>query len=139
VRLRASMRAQDDLQRGASYFHAELTKLRGVIADADDGPPILFVLDELLRGTNAEARHLGARAVIEHLLDRGAMGLVATHDTALGVLQDERPGKVQNVHFTDVMQDGEMVFDYRLRPGIVQGSNALRLLRQAGISVADPA
>lgn len=138
VRLRASMRAQDDLQRGASYFHAELTKLRTVIDRADEEPPILFVLDELLRGTNAEARHLGARAVLTHLLDRGGMGLVATHDTALGALADERPGKVRNVHFTDVMRDGEMVFDYRLRSGIVQGSNALRLLRQAGIDVADP-
>src|SRR6185295_16489690 len=101
VRLRASMRADDSLQQGASYFHAELTKLRGVVEDAQAEPPVLFLLDELLRGTNARARHIGARAVLLHLLERGAMGAVATHDVALSELERERPGRVANVHFTD--------------------------------------
>ncbi len=143
LRVRASMRVADSLQRGASYFQAELTRLRAVVAGADDrdAPPILFLLDELLRGTNAKARHTGARAVVLHLLERGAMGLVATHDIALAGLEDElaRRGagpRVENVHFTDVLVDGEMVFDYRLRPGVVRTSNALRLLRLAGIAVA---
>jgi DNA mismatch repair ATPase MutS len=137
LRLRASMRVDDDLQRGASYFHAELEKLRSVVAEADATPPIFFLLDELLRGTNAQARHLGARAVLTHLLDHGAMGLAATHDAALGALEDERPGAVRNVHFTDVMDGGEMIFDYRLREGVVRTSNALRLLAMAGIHVPD--
>lgn len=139
VRLRASMRANDDLQRGASYFHAELTKLRGVVVDADDegAPPIFFLLDELLRGTNARARHLGARSVLMHLLDRRGTGVVATHDVALAKLEDEQPERVQNAHFTDVMQDGEMFFDYRLKDGVVKSSNALRLLKMAGIDVPD--
>lgn len=135
LRLRASMRADDSLQRGASYFHAELTKLRGVVEDAEHEPPILFLLDELLRGTNARARHLGARAVLRHLLDRGATGIVATHDVALSELEQESPDQVENVHFTDVMIEGEMTFDYRLRPGVVRTSNALRLLRMAGVDV----
>jgi hypothetical protein len=121
VRLRASMRADDSLQGGASYFHAELTKLRGVV----------------LRGTNASARHLGARAIVLHLLTRGGSGLVATHDVALAALEDELAGRVRNAHFTDVVRDGEMVFDYRLRPGVVRTSNALRLLRMAGIDVPE--
>jgi hypothetical protein len=137
VRLRASMRVDDDLQRGASYFHAELAKLRSVVAEADVAPPIFFLLDELLRGTNANARHLGARAVLAHLLDHGAMGLAATHDAALGALEEERPGAVRNVHFTDVMDGDEMMFDYRLREGVVRTSNALRLLAMAGIHVPD--
>jgi hypothetical protein len=137
VRLRASMRIDDDLQRGASYFHAELAKLRSVVAEADASPPIFFLLDELLRGTNARARHLGARAVLAHLLDHGAVGLAATHDAALGALEEERPGAVRNVHFTDVMDGGEMMFDYRLREGVVRTSNALRLLAMAGIHVPD--
>ncbi|MEM9188591.1 MAG: hypothetical protein AAGF12_05420 [Myxococcota bacterium] len=137
VRLRASMRANDDLQRGASYFHAELQKLRGVVVDADDSPPIFFLLDELLRGTNAHARHIGARSVLTHLLDRGALGLVATHDIALSALEQERTDEVQNAHFTDVVIDGEMTFDYRLQPGVVRTSNALRLLKMAGIDVPD--
>ncbi|MDQ3035579.1 MAG: DNA mismatch repair protein MutS [Myxococcota bacterium] len=135
VRLRASMRISDSVQSGASYFQAELTRLRTVIAGADEPPPLLFLLDELLRGTNARARHKGARAVVKHLLARGAMGLVATHDVALSDLDREMPGRVGNVHFTDVFENGEMTFDYRLRDGVVKTSNALRLLQQAGIEV----
>lgn len=136
VRLRASMRIADSLQHGASYFQAELARLRTVIADAEDSPPILFLLDELLRGTNARARHRGARAVVLHLLARRAMGIVATHDIALSELEEELHGKVKNLHFTDVLgPDGEMTFDYRLRPGVVKTSNALRLLAMAGVDV----
>jgi hypothetical protein len=137
VRLRASMRADDSLQSGASYFHAELTKLRRVVENAEAEPPIFFLLDELLRGTNARARHLGARAVLLHLIARRGSGLVATHDAMLGRLENEHPGKIQNFHFTDVMIGGEMTFDYVLHPGIVRTSNALRLLALAGIDVAE--
>ena len=135
VRLRASMRIDDSLQKGASYFHAELTKLRAVVGDASASPPVFFLLDELLRGTNARARHIGARAVLAHLLDRGASGLAATHDIALAKLESEQPERVRNVHFTDVMQGDEMTFDYKLRPGVVKTSNALRLLSLAGVEV----
>jgi hypothetical protein len=138
TRLRASMRVDDSLQRGASYFHAELTKLRLVVEDAEAQPPVLFLLDEMLRGTNARARHVGARSVLLHLLDRGATGMVATHDVALAELAEQRPGRIHNVHFTDVIRDGEMIFDYRLREGVVQTSNALELLRRAGIEVHEP-
>ena len=134
VRLRASMRIDDSLQRGASYFHAELGKLRMVVSDLDKGPPVLFLLDELLRGTNARARNTGARSVLLHLISRGALGLVATHDIGLSALESELT-KVHNVHFTDVFEDGEMRFDYKLRPGPVTTSNALRLLAMAGIEV----
>ncbi len=139
VRLRASMRVQDSLKEGASYFYAELNKLRMVVQDLESEPPVLFLLDELLRGTNARARHQGAKAVLLHLLARGATGLVATHDTALAGLEAEHPRQLRNVHFTDTEVDGEMCFDYRLRPGIVQTSNALRLLAMAGIDVPDSA
>lgn len=135
VRLRASMRIDDSLQRGASYFHAELTKLKSVVADVEQKPPVLFLLDELLRGTNARARQQGARAVLEHLITRGAMGLVATHDIALSDLDQTYPGRFQNKHFTDVFEEGEMRFDYLLRDGPVRTSNALRLLAMAGINV----
>jgi len=137
VRLRASMRADDSLESGASYFHAELTKLTRVIEQAEVGPPVFFLLDELLRGTNARARHVGAKAVLLHLLDRGAMGLCATHDVELAALGDTEPARIENVHFTDVVIDGEMRFDYKLRPGIVRTSNALRLLQMAGIHVPE--
>jgi hypothetical protein len=136
VRMRASMRIADSLQHGASYFQAELSRLRTVIAEAEASPPILFLLDELLRGTNARARHRGARAVVLHLLARHATGLVATHDIALSELEEELDGRVKNFHFTDVLApDGEMIFDYRLREGVVKTSNALRLLAMAGVEV----
>lgn len=137
VRIRASMRIADSLQSGASYFQAELGRLRLVVHRAEETPPILFLLDELLRGTNARARHIGARAVVQHLLERDAMGLVATHDIALSKLEQERPGQVRNVHFTDVIEDGVMTFDYHLREGVVKTSNALRLLAEVGIAVED--
>jgi MutS domain V len=136
VRLRASMRIDDSLQRGASYFHAELSRLRMVVSELDEGPPVLFLLDELLRGTNARARHQGARAVLLHLLKHRAMGVVATHDIALSELADELPERAHNVHFTDVFENGEMRFDYKLHEGVVKTSNALRLLSMAGIEVA---
>jgi hypothetical protein len=135
VRLRASMRADDSLESGSSYFAAELTTLKRVIDGAEDTPPVLFLLDELLRGTNARARHVGAKAVLLHLLSRSATGLCATHDVELAALGNSDATHIENVHFTDVMQNGEMVFDYRLRPGIVRTSNALRLLALAGIDV----
>jgi DNA mismatch repair ATPase MutS len=136
LRMRASMRIADSLQHGASYFQAELSRLRTVIAEAESSPPILFLLDELLRGTNARARHRGARAVVLHLLARHATGLVATHDIALSELEEELDGRVKNFHFTDVLApDGEMIFDYRLREGVVKTSNALRLLAMAGVEV----
>ncbi len=135
VRLRASMRAEDSLESGTSYFHAELEKLKRVIDEAEAQPPVFFLLDELLRGTNARARHIGAKAVLFHLLARSGTGLVATHDTELAALGAEQPTRIDNVHFTDVIFDGEMRFDYKLRPGIVRTSNALRLLAMAGIDV----
>ncbi len=137
VRLRASMRADDSLESGASYFHAELTKLTRVIERAEATPPVFFLLDELLRGTNARARHVGAKAVLLHLLDRGGTGLCATHDVELAALGDTEPARIENVHFTDVVIEGEMRFDYKLRPGIVRTSNALRLLSMAGIQVPE--
>lgn len=137
VRVRASMRIADSLQTGASYFQAELARLRLVVHRAEAEPPIFFLLDELLRGTNAKARHIGARAVVKHLIERGAMGFVATHDVALSALETERAGQVGNVHFTDVIHDGQMTFDYHLRPGVVKTSNALRLLAEVGIEVDD--
>lgn len=139
LRIRASMRAQDNLQEGSSYFRAELNKLKTVVDGATAEPPLFFLLDELLRGTNERARHVGAKAVLLHLLSRRGCGLVATHDFDLAALESEDPKRIQNAHFTDTMLAGEMHFDYLLRPGIVKTSNALRLLALAGIDVSPEA
>ena len=139
LRVRSSMRVRDSLQASASYFYAEVVKLKALVADADAEPPILFLCDELLRGTNAHDRTLGARAVVTHLVTRGAMGMVATHDNALCDFCDEVGVSGCNVHFTDVLVNGEMAFDFRLRPGRATDGNALAILARAGISVPEAA
>jgi DNA mismatch repair ATPase MutS len=137
VRLRASMRASDSLQAGASYFYAELEKLKSVIRAADQPPPVFFLLDELLRGTNARARGIGARAVVRYLMSKGAFGIVATHEYALCEQDEESNYRTINAHFTDVLTDGNMTFDYKVRSGAATTSNALLLLELAGIPVHD--
>ena len=129
----ASIRVTDSLQSGASRFYAEITRLRKMV-DLAGGPfPVLFLLDELLHGTNPHDRRIGADAVVRNLVTRGAVGLVTTHDLALAHIADTLPGA--NVHFEDHIEDGRIHFDYLLRPGIVQKSNALELMRSIGLEV----
>lgn len=129
-----SMRVKDSLERGVSYFYAEVLRLKAVLDGAQAaGGNALFLLDEILLGTNTRERQVASRRVLELLLDSGAIGAVTTHDLALTELASR--GEVRNVHFRDLLVDGEMVFDYRLRDGVVDTTNALRLLEKAGIPV----
>jgi DNA mismatch repair ATPase MutS len=96
---------------------------------------VLFLLDEILHGTNSRERILGARAIIRELIAKDAMGAVSTHDLGISDLDREVPGRVENVHFQEQVEDDKMTFDYRLRRGIVQSSNALRLMKLVGIDV----
>jgi DNA mismatch repair ATPase MutS len=93
----------------------------------------LFLLDEILHGTNSHDRALGATAVLKSLLQRGALGLVTTHDLALTQLAQELGLGALNVHFADDLLDGKLHFDYRMRQGVVQKSNALALMRAVGL------
>jgi hypothetical protein len=134
VALGATLRIQDSLQAGRSRFYAEITRLKALM-DLAAGPlPLLFLLDELLSGTNSHDRRIGGEAVVRGLLDRGAIGLLTTHDLALAELAAKLP-RVVNAHFEDQVQDGEISFDYRLRPGVVARSNALALMRAVGLEV----
>jgi hypothetical protein len=132
--LGATLRIQDSLQAGRSRFYAEITRLRQVWALAAGPRPALFLLDELLHGTNSHDRRIGAEAVLRGLVARGAIGLVTTHDLALTALPGEG-GALANAHFEDQVRGGEVVFDYRLRPGVVTHSNALALMRAVGLEV----
>ncbi|MDI3286462.1 MutS family DNA mismatch repair protein [Polyangium sp. 15x6] len=136
--VRTSMRISDSLEQGVSHFYAELEKLKSVVDAADHGEPVFFLLDEVLHGTNSRERHIGARAVVVHLLDKGAIGAVTSHDLALADLEAQTGGRVENVHFEEHVEDGKMTFDYVLRPGVVSTTNALRLMRLVGINVALP-
>jgi MutS-like protein len=131
----ASLRIVDSLQTGTSHFYAEVKRLRQLV-DVASGPlPLLFLLDEILHGTNSHDRRIGAEAVVRELVQRGALGLVTTHDLALARIVDTLAPHAANVHFEDHLEDGKMVFDYRMHPGVVTKSNALALMRAVGLKV----
>jgi MutS-like protein len=131
----ASIRIQDSLQAGASRFYAEITRLKQIV-ELTRGPlPVLFLLDEILHGTNSHDRRTGAEGVVRGLIERGAIGMVTTHDLALARIAEELAPRADNVHFEDHLEGGKMTFDYRLRAGVVQRSNALELMRSIGLEV----
>ncbi|WP_235963355.1 MutS-related protein [Tautonia rosea] len=131
----STLRVQDSLQAGRSRFYAEITRLRTLVDLASTPPPLLFLLDEILHGTNSHDRRSGAQGVVKGLLDRGAIGLVTTHDLALAEIVAGLGHRAENVHFEDHLEDGQMRFDYIMRPGVVQKSNALELMRAVGLEV----
>jgi MutS domain V len=133
----ATLRIHDSLQEGTSRFYAELLRLRDLVRIAEGPVPLLFLLDEILHGTNSHDRRLGAAAVVSGLVQRGAIGLVTTHDLALSAVAQDPAVGAANVHFEDRLEDGQMLFDYRVRPGVVRTSNALALMRTLGLW-ADP-
>jgi len=131
----ATLRIQDSLQAGRSRFYAEITRVRQLIELAKGEPPLLFLLDEFLQGTNSNDRRVGAEAVVRSLVEHGAIGLITTHDLALAEIADLLAPRAANVHFEDSFDNGTMTFDYHMRPGIVKKSNALALMRAVGINV----
>jgi DNA mismatch repair ATPase MutS len=145
VQLWTSVRVQDSLERGVSFFLAELQRLKLVVdaataARESGGPQVLYLLDEILQGTNTAERSVAARRIIGYLVDQGAIGAVSTHDLALA--DDPRLAAAANaVHFTDTIGEGPdappMAFDYSLRTGVATTTNALRLMRLIGLDLED--
>ncbi len=136
--LRTSMRIKDSLEEGVSHFYAELARLKSIVDAVNGGGRVLFLLDEVLHGTNSRERNLGAKAVVTHLLAKGAIGAVSSHDLGLAHLEAETGGRVQNVHFQELVEGDKMTFDYQLKRGVVTSSNALRLMKLIGIAVPLP-
>jgi len=131
----ASIRIIDSLQGGISRFYAEILRIRQIL-DLTGGPlPVLFLVDEFLHGTNSHDRRIGAEALARGLVDRGAIGLITTHDLALADIVEVLGPQAANVHFEDHLDDGHMTFDYRMRPGIVRKSNAIELMRSVGLEI----
>jgi DNA mismatch repair ATPase MutS len=134
--VRTSMRLEDSLEHGVSHFYAEIERLKMVVDTAQGGgDPVLFLLDEVLHGTNSRERRIGAKAVVKHLLARGAIGGVSSHDLGLAALEEETGGRVRNVHFEELVSDDRMSFDYKLKQGPVTTANALRLMKLVGLDV----
>ncbi|MGH2487078.1 MAG: MutS family DNA mismatch repair protein, partial [Ktedonobacterales bacterium] len=144
--LATSMRVRDSLERGVSYFMAELQRIKDVVDaaqvahDAGQFTP-LFLLDEILHGTNTTERQIAVRRIIPHLLALGAIGAVSTHDLQLAQTP-EIAGVAHEAHFTETFHRGEdgpvMRFDYHLRPGIATTTNALKLMEIVGLPVGEP-
>ncbi len=135
LRIGASIRVNDSLQEGSSRFYAEITRLRQIFDFAGADPPLLFLLDELLQGTNSNDRRIGAEGIVRALVNKGAIGLVSTHDLALTDIGGSVAGRLRNVHFQDELANGRMTFDYKLRDGVVTKSNGLELMRSIGLEV----
>jgi DNA mismatch repair ATPase MutS len=145
VELWTSARVQDSLERGVSFFLAELQRLKLIVdaatrAREQGGPRVMYLLDEILQGTNTAERSVAARRVIAYLVEQRAIGAVSTHDLAL--VDDPRLAEsAVSVHFTDTVGEGldapPMSFDYRLRPGVATTTNALRLMRLIGLELED--
>ncbi len=136
--LQTSIRIQDSLEHGVSYFMAALARLKGVVDAAEREPgdrALLYLLDEILQGTNSAERGIAVQAVARHLLDAGAIGAMTTHDLNLA---SEEPlnSAAHLVHFTEIVEAGTMRFDYRLREGLATSRNALRLMELIGIPIA---
>jgi hypothetical protein len=135
-RLFTCIKVSDSVQDGLSYFYAEVKRLQALLgaASIEGELPVLFLIDEIFRGTNSRERLIGSRSYIRALSQSTAVGLVATHDLELIKLADEIPGVVHH-HFREEVHAGRMVFDYRLRPGPCPTTNALTIMRLEGLPV----
>lgn len=131
-----SMRTQDDLEESVSSFYAELKRLKQLLQSIDGQLPVLFMVDEVLKGTNSEDRHKGAIALIRQLNKKHAFGFVSTHDIGLGNITNELQG-VKNYSFNSVIKGDEIIFDYTLTEGICKSFNATKLMQQMGIEIID--
>ena len=131
----ASIQVNDSLQEGSSRFYAEITRLRRIYDLAAQRPALLFLLDELLQGTNSADRRVGAEGVLRGLVERGAIGILTTHDLALTEMGGMQEGMLRNMHFQDDLEEGRMRFDFLLREGIITKSNGLALMRSIGLKV----
>jgi DNA mismatch repair ATPase MutS len=141
VDLRTSIHIEDSLVRGVSFFMAQLQRMKEIVSAADassssNGIRVLYLLDEILQGTNTAERRIAATRVIRHLIDRGAIGAVTTHDLEIAT-DPALIAAADPVHFTETVEGAgggaTMSFDYLLRPGVATSTNALKLMEIVGL------
>ncbi|MEO6850663.1 MAG: DNA mismatch repair protein MutS [Mucilaginibacter sp.] len=129
------MRIKDSLNESTSTFKAELDRLQMLLKAVEGDGKVFFLIDEMLRGTNSVDKYLGSKAVIEQLIAKKGVGLVATHDLQIAQLEKKYPDYVRNFYFDIRVIDGEMLFDYKIKHGECKTFNASLLLKQIGINV----
>jgi hypothetical protein len=139
-RLHTCIRISDSITDGFSYFYSEVRCLKRLLEDLQtrEDNPLLYLIDEIFRGTNNRERLIGSRAYISALIGKGGVGFLATHDLELASLANKSP-QVQNFHFRDHVQDGKLVFDFKIRPGPSPTTNALKIMQLEGLPVDDVA
>lgn len=135
VKVISSMRIADNLEENISTFYAELKKLEFILQKVRAHEKVFLLLDEILRGTNSQDRHAGAKALIKQFLAENAVGILATHDLALTEMEKEYKNQILNYHFDVEVQKEELYFDYKLKPGICTSMNASLLMRKIGIEL----
>ncbi len=133
INLYTSIRSRDSLSENASYFFAELMRIRKIIETLNQGEKLFVIIDEMLRGTNSKDKHEGSRGLILKLLKYNAVGLVATHDVQLGELSQTYPENIFNRRFESEITDGELFFDYKMKDGVSRHLNATFLMQKYGI------
>jgi DNA mismatch repair ATPase MutS len=134
LQVAASICVLDSLQGGLSRFYAEITRLKQIYDLTGRDLPVLFLMDELLSGTNSHDRRVGTESIVRGLLRHRAIGIVTTHDLALTEIVKTLNGQAANYHFGDTFAEGKLSFDYRLSEGIAQSTNALQLMKSIGLT-----
>lgn len=133
IRIRSGMRTADSLQDHQSYFYAELDRLKTIMDELRSGAPLLILLDEILKGTNSTDKQAGSIALVKQLLTQSCLAIIATHDLALGDLEKEYPDRVENFCFEPTIENDQLSFDYKLKPGLAKKMNATFLMKKMGI------
>ena len=133
ARLRTGMRTSDSLQENQSYFFAELNRLQSIIQALRGGQPMVILLDEILKGTNSTDKQTGSRELIKQLIQQKALVVIATHDIALGDMEQQFPNQISNACFEGKIENDQLTFDYKLNKGLAQKANATFLMRKMGI------
>ena len=138
LQLYCCIRVTDALDEGLSYFYAEVKRLKVILnaIEAITSYPVLFLIDEIYRGTNNRERLAGSKAFVQALQQSRGLGMISTHDLELTRLADTN-GHIRNAHFQESVEDGTLHFDYLLRPGPCPTTNALRIMAQEGLPIPE--
>lgn len=132
-----SMRVKDDISTGVSTFYAELIRIKMIIEHVKKQSPMIFLIDEIFRGTNSNDRISGAKNIISNLYKEWIIGLISTHDFELCEMENEKHINVKNYHFSEYYENNKIIFDYKLKQGRCNTTNAKYLMRLVGVDISD--
>ncbi|MBY7009343.1 DNA mismatch repair protein [Clostridium botulinum] len=137
MNLYTCMKISDNLEKSISSFYAEILKIKNIVRASKEGKPIVFLLDEIFKGTNSNDRHTGAMILIDQLCKSGSIGFISTHDIELGEIENVCNSNVKNYHFSEYYKNNKINFDYKLKVGISTTRNAMCLMKLAGIEIEE--